>query len=129
MKLLFKLSFIPSGILLSCVLFSDIMQLPIGFMLLFSGFVYQLLYIFLFRVDDGLSFVDCVALWLLCLTVTAEIVIVANLLGMLNSPLIIEYFGHIGLTYSSDGIRIPDIALIGIFSIFYQIYYAVRKKR
>jgi hypothetical protein len=126
--ILFKLSFIITGLFFRHIIFENIQQISeILFLLFVAVTLYQYLYVFIFYKRDGseMSHGACLARWALCYSITIEVIIVFTLImdfGFRGG------YGDIFATRSS--LETPYKILIFLSTcIAYQIIYVFIKSR
>jgi hypothetical protein len=87
MNLLFKFSFIISGLFFRLIIFENFMQVSGLLLLLFIAVtLYQYLYVFIFykRDNSEMSHAACLARWALCYSITIEIMIAITMILNFN---------------------------------------------
>jgi len=133
-KQIFKLSFIPQGLFLSYILFTNLVQASdnTAILAIFSC-IYQLYYVFFYMKFDHAGLNERLAKWFLYFTITIEAVVVINILGVFNFSLFRMLFGTIVMsddTVSEYGMGLPlKIIILIIFAcVVYQTLYYIFKR-
>jgi hypothetical protein len=126
MGLLFKFSFIVSGIFLRDFIYYDTMQVSEIFLLIFVAVtIFQYLYVFIFYKRDGeeTSHGACLARWIFCYTVTAEATVVITA--------VMNFSYRYGMAHFLSTPHPESYKFIIVIStcIVFQVFYAVIKSR
>jgi len=132
MAILFKLSFIITGLFFRHILFENFAQVREWLFILFVAVtLYQYLYVFIFYKRDGgeMSHGACLARWVLCFSITIEVTVAYTLVQNFGFR---GGYGDMFATHASlaDPYRVPmAISTCVAYQVFYLIIKTTRKPK